>query len=88
MRCATSRSVSQLPGSGAATNSRSSREPAAALFRAAAAQSLGGTRCRSTRNAIATELVFVLDHAEISVIVAEEPGAGRQNLSLREQLPH
>ena len=53
-----------------------------------AAQALGGIAVPVYQDAIAVELVHVLDHAEVSVIVAEDQEQVDKVLSLREQLPH
>jgi long-chain acyl-CoA synthetase len=52
------------------------------------AQALGGAAVPVYQDAIASELVFVLDHAEVSVIVAEDQEQVDKILSLKEQLPH
>lgn len=53
-----------------------------------AAQSLGGVAIPVYQDAIASELVYVLNHAEVSVIVAENQEQVDKILSLREQLPN
>jgi long-chain acyl-CoA synthetase len=53
-----------------------------------AAQCLGGTAVPMYQDSIATELVFVLDHAEVSVVVAEDQEQVDKILSLKAQLPH
>jgi long-chain acyl-CoA synthetase len=53
-----------------------------------AAQCLGGTAVPTYQDSIARELVFVLDHAEVSVIVAEDQEQVDKILSLRTELPH
>ena len=53
-----------------------------------AAQALGGIAVPVYQDAIASELVHVLDHAEVSVIVAEDQEQVDKVLSLRERLPH
>ena len=53
-----------------------------------AAQCLGGTAVPMYQDSIASELVFVLDHAEVSVVVAEDQEQVDKILSLRAQLPH
>ncbi|MEZ5854966.1 MAG: AMP-binding protein [Hyphomicrobiaceae bacterium] len=53
-----------------------------------AAQARGGVAVPVYQDAIATELVYVLNHAEISVIVAEDQEQVDKILSLREDLPH
>jgi long-chain acyl-CoA synthetase len=57
-------------------------------FAQMAAQSLGGIAVPVYQDAIATELAYVLDHAEISVIVAEDQEQVDKILSLKEQLSH
>ena len=57
-------------------------------FAQLAAMSLGGIAVPVYQDAIATELAFVLDHAESSVVVAEDQEQVDKILSLREQLPH
>ncbi|MGO8920335.1 MAG: AMP-binding protein [Stellaceae bacterium] len=52
-----------------------------------AAQSLGGVAVPVYQDSIAAELVFVLEHAEVSVIVAEDQEQVDKILSLRERLP-
>jgi long-chain acyl-CoA synthetase len=52
-----------------------------------AAQALGGIAVPVYQDAIASELVYVLDHAEVSVIVAEDQEQVDKVLSLRERLP-
>jgi long-chain acyl-CoA synthetase len=51
------------------------------------AQALGGAAVPVDQDAIASELVFVLDHSEASVIVAEDQEQVDKILSLRSQLP-
>jgi long-chain acyl-CoA synthetase len=53
-----------------------------------AAQCLGGTAVPMYQDSIATELVFVLDHAEVSVVVAEGQEQVDKILPLKAQLPH
>ncbi len=53
-----------------------------------AAQCLGGTAVPMYQDSIASELVFVLNHAEISVVVAEDQEQVDKVLSLRAELPH
>jgi long-chain acyl-CoA synthetase len=53
-----------------------------------AAQCLGGTAVPVYQDSIAAELVFVLNHAEISVVVAEDQEQVDKILSLKERLPH
>ncbi|MGD9803961.1 MAG: long-chain fatty acid--CoA ligase [Hyphomicrobiaceae bacterium] len=52
-----------------------------------AAQALGGVAIPVYQDAIANELVYVLNHAEVSVIVAEDQEQVDKILSLRNQLP-
>jgi long-chain acyl-CoA synthetase len=52
-----------------------------------AAQSLGGVAVPLYQDAIAVEMAYVLDHAEIRVVVAEDQEQVDKVLSLREQLP-
>src|SRR6201998_3682423 len=53
-----------------------------------AAQSLGGVAVPVYQDSIAAELVFVLDHAEVSVIVAEDQEQVDKILAIKGQLPH
>jgi long-chain acyl-CoA synthetase len=53
-----------------------------------AAMSLGGIAVPVYQDAIASELAYVLDHAETSVIVAEDQEQVDKILSLKERLPH
>ncbi len=53
-----------------------------------AAQCLGGVAVAMYQDAIATEMAFVLDHAEIRVVVAEDQEQVDKILSLRARLPH
>src|SRR3984893_15230402 len=53
-----------------------------------AAQCLGGTAVPMYQDSIASELVFVLSHAEVSVVVAEDQEQVDKILSLRDELPH
>jgi long-chain acyl-CoA synthetase len=53
-----------------------------------AAQCLGGTAVPMYQDSIASELVFVLNHAEVSVVVAEDQEQVDKILSLRSELPH
>jgi long-chain acyl-CoA synthetase len=53
-----------------------------------AAMSLGGMAVPVYQDSIASELVYVLEHAEVSVIVAEDQEQVDKILSLREQLPN
>ncbi len=52
-----------------------------------AAQALGGIAVPVYQDAIASELVYVLDHAEVSVVVAEDQEQVDKVLSLKERLP-
>jgi long-chain acyl-CoA synthetase len=52
-----------------------------------AAQCLGGAAVPVYQDAIATELVYVLEHAEVSVIVAENQEQVDKILSLSDRLP-
>ncbi|MBV9521555.1 MAG: AMP-binding protein [Alphaproteobacteria bacterium] len=53
-----------------------------------AAQCLGGTAVPMYQDSIASELVFVLNHAEVCVVVAEDQEQVDKILSLRSELPH
>ena len=53
-----------------------------------AAQSLGGCAVPVYQDSIAAELAYVLDHAEVSVIVAEDQEQVDKILSLKGRLPH
>jgi long-chain acyl-CoA synthetase len=53
-----------------------------------AAQALGGVAVPVYQDAIATELVYVLNHAEVSVVVAEDQEQVDKTLSLKSDLPH
>jgi long-chain acyl-CoA synthetase len=53
-----------------------------------AAQCLGGAAVPLYQDSIAAELVFVLNHAEISVVVAEDQEQVDKILSLQAELPH
>ena len=57
-------------------------------FAQLAAMSLGGIAVPVYQDAIASELAYVLDHAETSVIVAEDQEQVDKILSLRDRLPH
>src|SRR5204863_249814 len=57
-------------------------------FAQLAAISLGGIAVPVYQDAIATELAYVLDHAEISVVVAEDQEQVDKILSLKDRLPH
>ena len=52
-----------------------------------AAQSLGGVAVPVYQDSIATELVYVLDHAEVSVIVAEDQEQVDKILAIKPNLP-
>jgi len=52
-----------------------------------AAQCLGGVAVPVYQDSIAAELVYVLDHAEVSVIVAEDQEQVDKILAIRAQLP-
>jgi long-chain acyl-CoA synthetase len=52
-----------------------------------AAQSLGGVAVPVYQDSIAAELVYVLNHAEISIIVAEDQEQVDKILSLKDELP-
>ncbi len=51
------------------------------------AQALGGLAVPVYQDAIATELAFVLNHAEVSIIVAEDQEQVDKILAIRDQLP-
>ena len=53
-----------------------------------AAQALGGMAVPLYQDSIASELLHVLSHAEVSVIVAEDQEQVDKVLSLRAELPH
>lgn len=57
-------------------------------FAQIAAQALGGYAVPVYQDSIASELVYVLNHAEVSVVVAEDQEQVDKILSLREQLPN
>ena len=57
-------------------------------FAQLAAMCLGGIAVPAYQDAIASELAYVLDHAEVSVVVAEDQEQVDKVLSLRDQLPH
>jgi long-chain acyl-CoA synthetase len=52
-----------------------------------ASQAMGGMAVPLYQDSIAGELVYVLDHAEVSVVVAEDQEQVDKVLSVREQLP-
>ena len=56
-------------------------------FAQLAAMSLGGIAVPAYQDAIASELAYVLDHAEVSVVVAEDQEQVDKVLSLKERLP-
>jgi len=53
-----------------------------------AAQCLGGVAVPVYQDSIAAELVYVLEHAEVSVIVVEDQEQADKILSLKDKLPH
>src|SRR5271156_5619213 len=53
-----------------------------------AAQCLGGIAVPMYQDAIASEMAYVLNHAEIRVVVAEDQEQVDKILSLKAQLPH
>lgn len=53
-----------------------------------ATQTLGGVSVPVYQDSIASELVYVLNHAETSVIVAEDQEQVDKALSLKDKLPH
>src|SRR5438046_3322245 len=57
-------------------------------FAQLAAQVLGGVSVPVYQDSIASELVYVLNHAETSVIVAEDQEQVDKALSLKDQLPN
>jgi long-chain acyl-CoA synthetase len=57
-------------------------------FAQLAAMSLGGVAVPVYQDAIASELAYVLDHAETSVVVAEDQEQVDKILALRDSLPH
>ena len=56
-------------------------------FAQVSAQALGGVSVPVYQDSIASELVYVLNHAETSVIVAEDQEQVDKALSLKDQLP-
>src|SRR5687767_11270088 len=52
-----------------------------------AAQALGGVSVPVYQDSIAKELAYVLDHAEVTVIVAEDQEQVDKILSLKDRLP-
>jgi long-chain acyl-CoA synthetase len=57
-------------------------------FAQLATMCLGGIAVPAYQDAIASELAYVLDHAEVSVVVAEDQEQVDKVLSLSDQLPH
>ncbi|HYM72294.1 MAG TPA: AMP-binding protein [Stellaceae bacterium] len=57
-------------------------------FAQVSAMCLGGIAVPAYQDAIATELAYVLDHAEVSVVVAEDQEQVDKVLSLKDRLPH
>src|SRR5260370_29606283 len=57
-------------------------------FAQLAAMSLSGIAVPVYQDAIATELAYVLDHAEISIVVAQDQEQVAKILSLKDRLPH
>jgi long-chain acyl-CoA synthetase len=57
-------------------------------FAQLAAMCLGGVAVPAYQDAIAAELAYVLDHAEVSVVVAEDQEQVDKVLSVRNRLPH
>jgi len=57
-------------------------------FAQLAAMCLGGIAVPAYQDAIAAELAYVLDHAEVSVVVAEDQEQVDKVLSVRDRLPH
>ena len=57
-------------------------------FAQLSAMCLGGIAVPAYQDAIASELAFVLDHAEVSVVVAEDQEQVDKVLSLKDRLPH
>jgi long-chain acyl-CoA synthetase len=57
-------------------------------FAQLAAMSLGGIAVPAYQDAIASELAYVLDHAEVSIVVAEDQEQVDKVLAVRERLPH
>ena len=53
-----------------------------------AAQCIGGAAVPVYQDSIAAELVYVLEHAEVAVIVAEDQEQVDKILSLKDRLPH
>ena len=57
-------------------------------FAQLATMCLGGIAVPAYQDAIAAELAYVLDHAEVSVVVAEDQEQVDKVLSVRDRLPH
>jgi long-chain acyl-CoA synthetase len=57
-------------------------------FAQLAAMCLGGIAVPAYQDAIASELAYVLDHAEVSVVVAEDQEQVDKVLSVKDRLPH
>jgi long-chain acyl-CoA synthetase len=57
-------------------------------FSQLAAMSLNGIAVPAYQDAIAAELAYVLDHAEVSIVVAEDQEQVDKVLSVRDRLPH
>jgi long-chain acyl-CoA synthetase len=57
-------------------------------FAQLAAMCLGGVAVPAYQDAIGSELAYVLDHAEVSVVVAEDQEQVDKVLSVKERLPH
>src|SRR5580704_10351083 len=57
-------------------------------FAQLATMCLGGIAVPAYQDAIASELAYVLDHAEVSVVVAEDQEQVDKVLSVRDRLPH
>ena len=57
-------------------------------FAQLAAMCLGGVAVPAYQDAIASELAYVLDHAEVSIVVAEDQEQVDKVLSVKERLPH
>ncbi|HZK90453.1 MAG TPA: AMP-binding protein [Stellaceae bacterium] len=57
-------------------------------FAQLSAMCLGGTAVPAYQDAIAAELAYVLDHAEVSIVVAEDQEQVDKVLSLKDRLPH
>jgi long-chain acyl-CoA synthetase len=57
-------------------------------FAQLATMCVGGIAVPAYQDAIASELAFVLDHAEVSVIVAEDQEQVDKVLAVKERLPH